>query len=85
MVQPHNGGHAAIKKDVDKLYTWICSDFLYRLLSEESSVQKLSTFKCATLCGKRKEIMEFPLWHNGIGSILGALGHRFDPQPGTVG
>ena len=28
---------------------------------------------------------EFPLWHNEIGSILGVLGHRFDPQPDTVG
>ena len=25
------------------------------------------------------------LWHNGIGSILEALGRRFDPWPGTVG
>ena len=22
---------------------------------------------------------EFPLWHNGIGSIFTAPGHRFDP------
>ena len=28
---------------------------------------------------------EFPLWCNGIGSVLGVLGHRFDPQPSTVG
>ena len=28
---------------------------------------------------------EFPLWCNGIGSVLGALGCRFNPQPGTVG
>ena len=28
---------------------------------------------------------EFLLWHNGISGILGALGHRFDPWPGTVG
>lgn len=27
---------------------------------------------------------EFPLWHNGINGLLGALGRRFDPQPGTV-
>ena len=28
---------------------------------------------------------EFPLWHNRISGILGALGLRFDPQPSTVG
>ena len=28
---------------------------------------------------------EFPLWHNRIGSILRALGHRFKPWPSTVG
>lgn len=25
-----------------------------------------------------------PAWYNGIGSVPGALGHRFDPQPGIV-
>ena len=25
------------------------------------------------------------LWHNGIGGVLGTVGHRFDPWPGTVG
>ena len=24
-------------------------------------------------------MQEFPLWYNEIGSVLGALGHRFDP------
>ena len=33
----------------------------------------------------KKLIEEFPLWCNGISGILGALGRRFDPQPGTVG
>ena len=28
---------------------------------------------------------EFPLWHNGIGGVLGTLGRWFDPQPDTVG
>ena len=28
---------------------------------------------------------EFPLWLNGMGSILGALCYRFHPQPGTAG
>ena len=28
---------------------------------------------------------EFPLWHNGIGSLLGALGCRFHPPTETVG
>ena len=32
----------------------------------------------------KKEIQEFLLWHNGIGSVLGALGHRCSPQSGTV-
>ena len=30
-------------------------------------------------------IYEFLLWHNSISGISGALGPRFDPQPGTVG
>ena len=38
---------------------------------------------------KKKEIKiyleEFPLWHNGIGSISGVLGCRFPPGAGTVG
>ena len=34
---------------------------------------------------KMKEKLEFPLWHNGIGSISGALGHGFDPWSRTVG
>lgn len=32
-----------------------------------------------------KRLLEFPLWCNGIFGVLGVLGHRFDPQPGTVG
>ena len=28
---------------------------------------------------------EFPLWHSGISDVLGALGHRFNPWPSTVG
>ena len=38
------------------------------------------------LAGPQKwHIAECPLWRKGIGSILGALGHKFDPRPGTVG
>ena len=29
--------------------------------------------------------MEFLLQRNGIGGLLGVLGHRFNPQPGTMG
>lgn len=36
-----------------------------------------------TLKKEKKE--EFPLWGEGIGSILGALGHGFHLQPSTVG
>lgn len=32
-----------------------------------------------------QQILVLPPWHNRIGSILGALGHRFNPQPSTVG
>ena len=32
-----------------------------------------------------KTYSEFPLWCNRIGSILGAVGGRFNPQPRTVG
>ena len=28
---------------------------------------------------------EFPLWCNGINGVLGAMGGRFDPLPGTLG
>lgn len=28
---------------------------------------------------------EFPLWRNRIGSVSGAVRHRFDPLLGTVG
>ena len=31
------------------------------------------------------KMVEFPLWHNGIGSISAEPGCRFDPQPSTVG
>ena len=30
-------------------------------------------------------LQEFPLWHNGIGGISGALGCRFNSQASTVG
>ena len=33
----------------------------------------------------KKILQELLLWHNRIGSVLGVLGHGFDPQPGTVG
>ena len=29
--------------------------------------------------------MEFSLWPNGIGGILGALGHKFNAWPCAVG
>ena len=34
---------------------------------------------------QNKAAKEFPLWRERIGGVLGALGHRFDPWPGTVG
>ena len=39
---------------------------------------------------RKKDILkirmrEFPVWHNGIGSVSEMLGHSFDPQPSTVG
>ena len=34
---------------------------------------------------KKHKIQELPLWHNGIGGLLGMLGFGFDPWPGTVG
>ena len=35
--------------------------------------------------GAREEWEEFPMWHNGISSVLGAFERRFHPQPGRVG
>ena len=44
------------------------------------------------LCSRSFEFLKkeeksgaFPLWCNRISGILAALGHRFDPQPSTVG
>ena len=34
---------------------------------------------------KKKSRLEFFMWHNGIRDLLGKLGHKFDPQPATVG
>ena len=31
----------------------------------------------------RDELMEFLLWHDGIGIVSAAPGRRFDPQPST--
>ena len=31
------------------------------------------------------KLIEFPLWHNGIGGILEVLERRFDARPSTVG
>ena len=33
----------------------------------------------------KKHFKEFLLWCNGIGGVLGALGRRFHPKPGTEG
>ena len=38
---------------------------------------------CCCYCCKNKAKVLL-LWHNRISSILGALGHRFDPWPSTV-
>ena len=36
-------------------------------------------------CHIKMQSQEFPLWCNGIGGILGTLGHKFNPWPCTVG
>ena len=41
--------------------------------------------KMQALCYKMKDFMEFLLWRNGIGGVLGALGRRLNPRPGTEG
>ena len=41
---------------------------------------------CVKICLNDKiNFLNFLLWHDRIGSVLGALGLRFDPQPSTVG
>ena len=35
--------------------------------------------------GAKRKKWEFLLWHSGVSSVLGALGHRIDPQPNRVG
>lgn len=32
----------------------------------------------------RYDFLEFPLWQNGMGGALGALGCRFNPLPSVV-
>ena len=39
----------------------------------------------AVWCDRNRARKEFLLCHKGIGGILGPLGHRFNPWPGTVG
>ena len=43
------------------------------------------TLVLLTKMSQRSGKLEFLLWRNRIGGILGALGHRFNPRPGTVG
>ena len=38
-----------------------------------------------SVCPFKTKAMEFALWGAGIGSISGAVGRRFNPQPGPVG
>ena len=40
---------------------------------------------CVYMVIKSTHSEEFLPWCNGISSIAVALGHRFDPQPSTVG
>ena len=45
-------------------------------------------FKKTAVCEdalKKLSFLEFLLWCSGIDGILGAVGHRFDPWPSTVG
>ena len=34
---------------------------------------------------EKKKKQGFPSWRSGIGGVPGALGHRFNPRPATVG
>lgn len=49
----------------------------FPLLRNKTTRDRLSSLKSL--------LEESPLWLNGIGSTLGALGCRFDPRPGAVG
>lgn len=52
---------------------------------QNSSRKTLSLFYEWTKARLKTNLLAFPLWHNRIGSISAAPGHRFDPQPSTVG
>lgn len=39
--------------------------------------KKLTSIYQRMLLGMKRQ--ESLLWHNGVGDVLGALGHRFDP------
>ena len=45
----------------------------------------LKTFHTNYSTVLKSTVWEFLLWYNEIGSVLRVLGHRFNPQPGTVG
>ena len=48
-----------------------------------NSTSSLGTSMCQG-CGPKKAKMEF-LLHSGMGGMSAALGHRFTPQPITLG
>ena len=49
-------------------------------LSLKSQISVLKGFPSKNRPGE-----ELPLWHNGIGRVLGMLEHGLDPRPSTVG
>lgn len=52
------------------------------MVSVRSEVCQLCWFM--VLKGKKKKDLEFLVWRNGIGSILGMVGRRFDPWSSEV-
>lgn len=61
------------------------SNFIYNSPQMEASEIPIAVHPCYEIIfsSKKQTIEEFPLWCNGVGSILETLGLRW--QPGTVG
>ena len=72
--------------DTYKIYNWEDS----KKFDSQAFIPYLpDTMKGKAVSGRKLYYLNWrealTLWYNGISGVLGALGHRFNPRPGTVG
>ena len=69
--------YSALKKNkiMPLAATWMDLEILIRFQANESQKGR----RGHNLISDKNDFGEFPQWYQGIGSVLGALGHRFDP------